>query len=119
MNKQRLDFLKSIEQKWQKKWSEAKIFEADPSDKPKFFITFPYPYVNAYPHLGSAYTVLRVDITARYKRMKGYNVLFPQGWHATGSPIVASALRVRERDPKIINTLRMMGIPEDLSLIHI
>jgi len=113
VNKQRLDFLKSIEQKWQKKWSEAKIFEADPFDKPKFFITFPYPYVNAYPHLGSAYTVLRVDITARYKRMKGYNVLFPQGWHATGSPIVASALRVRERDPKIINTLRMMGIPED------
>ncbi|RLE71509.1 MAG: leucine--tRNA ligase, partial [Thermoprotei archaeon] len=110
---ERLNFLKKIESKWQKKWREAKLFEADPSPKPKFFITFPYPYVNAYPHLGSAYTVLRVDIVARYKRMKGFNVLFPQGWHATGSPIVASALRVRERDPKILHTLEMMGIKEE------
>ncbi len=45
--------------------------------------------------------------------MKGFNVLFPQGWHATGSPIVASALRVRERDPKILHTLEMMGIKEE------
>ncbi len=104
--------MKRVESKWQKKWLETGVFEADPADKPKFFITFPYPYVNAYPHLGSAYTVLRVDITARYKRMKGFNVLFPQGWHATGGPIVASALRVRERDPKILKTLRMMGIEE-------
>jgi len=57
--------------------------------------------------------VLRVDIVARYKRMKGYNVLFPQGWHATGGPIVSSALRVRERDPKILNILKMMGIREE------
>mgnify|MGYP000312397815 CR=1 FL=1 len=45
--------------------------------------------------------------------MKGFNVLFPQGWHATGGPIVASALRVRERDPKILHTLKMMGIKEE------
>jgi len=106
--------LKRIEEKWQKKWEEARIFEADPDEsRPKFFVTFPYPYVNAYPHLGGAFTILRVDITARYKRMRGYNVLFPQGWHATGGPIVASALRVKERDPKIISNLKSMGISEE------
>lgn len=109
----KLEFLKSIEIKWQKIWREKKVFEPEPNGKPKFFITFPYPYVNAFPHLGSAYTVLRVDIMARYKRMKGYNVLFPQGWHATGGPIVAAALRIRERDPKQIHILEMMGIPRE------
>lgn len=106
--------LKEIESKWQARWEKARVFEADPDEsRPKFFVTFPYPYVNAYPHLGSAFTVLRVDVTARYKRMRGYNVLFPQGWHATGGPIVASALRLREGDKRIIETLKSMGVSED------
>nr|WP_052884638.1 leucine--tRNA ligase [Infirmifilum uzonense] len=114
VNKERRNFLKSIEEKWQKRWSELKVFEAEPDpSRPKFFVTFPYPYINSYPHLGTAYTVLRVDILARFKRMKGYNVLFAQGWHATGGPIVAAALRVREGDPKQISILKSMGISDD------
>ncbi len=106
--------LKTIEAKWQKAWRESRIYEADPDEsKPKFFITFPFPYVNGRPHLGGAYTILRVDIMARYKRMRGYNVLFPQGWHATGGPIVAAALRLREGDKKIISILKTYGIPDD------
>lgn len=113
-SEERVQFLKRIEEKWQGRWCEARIFEPEPVEgKPKFFITFPYPYVNAYPHLGSAFTVLRNDVMARYKRMKGFNVLFPQGWHATGSPIVAAALRVKEGDPKQLEILRLMGIPEE------
>ncbi len=113
-NEKLLGFLKSVERKWQERWAQDRVFEADPDpQKPKYFITFPYPYINAYPHLGTAYTVLRVDIMARYKRMKGYNVLFPQGWHATGGPIMAAALRVREGDEKQIRTLKMMGIPDE------
>ncbi|MEM4738480.1 MAG: class I tRNA ligase family protein, partial [Acidilobaceae archaeon] len=99
-----------MEAKWRDRWFSSRLFEAEPDySRPKFFVTFPYPYVNAYPHLGSAFTILRVDVTARYKRMRGYNVLFAQGWHATGGPIVSSALRVRERDPKIIRDLQLMG----------
>ncbi|MEM3931620.1 MAG: leucine--tRNA ligase [Thermofilum sp.] len=114
VNKERRDFLKSIEEKWQKFWEQNRVYEADPDpSRQKFFVTFPYPYINAYPHLGTGYTVLRVDILARFKRMQGYNVLFPQGWHATGGPIVAAALRVREGDPKQINILRSLGIPEE------
>jgi len=105
--------LKSIEEKWQRRWRESRLFEADPDPgKPKFFVTFPYPYVNAPPHLGSAFTVLRVDVAARYMRMRGYNVLFAQGWHATGGPIVAAALRLREGDDRIRRMLLDMGVPE-------
>ena len=111
---ERAAFLKKIEEKWQEAWLRDGVFEADPDPScPKFFVTFPYPYINAYPHLGSAFTVLRVDIIARYMRMKGYNVLFAQGWHATGGPIMAAALRIREGDPKQIRTLKMMGIPDE------
>ncbi|MEM0087798.1 MAG: class I tRNA ligase family protein, partial [Thermofilum sp.] len=87
LDEEKRNFLVEIERKWQRIWQEKKVFEADPDpSRPKYFVTFPYPYINAYPHLGTAYTVLRVDILARYKRMRGYNVLFPQGWHATGGP---------------------------------
>ncbi len=113
VNPELVERLKKIEEKWQKEWQRHKVYEADPDEsKKKFFVTFPYPYVNAFPHLGSAFTVLRVDVTARYKRMRGYNVLFPQGWHATGGPIVANALRLREGDEKIRRLLLMMGVPE-------
>ncbi|MCE4612312.1 MAG: leucine--tRNA ligase [Desulfurococcales archaeon] len=109
-----VEAIKRIEEKWAKKWSQDKLFEADPDpSRPKYFVTFPYPYVNSYPHLGSAFTILRVDILARFKRMRGFNVLFAQGWHATGGPIVASALRLREGDPKIVETLREIGVRDE------
>ncbi|ABL77973.1 leucine--tRNA ligase [Thermofilum pendens] len=113
VNAERRDFLRKVEEKWQRRWEESGLFEADPDpSRPKFFVTFPYPYINSFPHLGTAYTVLRVDILARFKRMQGFNVLFPQGWHATGGPIVAAALRVREGDEKQIRILKSIGIPD-------
>ncbi|MEK6812997.1 MAG: class I tRNA ligase family protein, partial [Nanoarchaeota archaeon] len=108
-----MDFVK-IEQKWQKKWKEAKIFEPQvDKKKKKFFLTFPYPYMNAFLHVGHMYTLSRVEVFARYKRMRGFNVLFPQGWHVTGSPIVNAAKRIKEREPKqleIMNSLGFSGI---------
>ncbi len=106
--------LKEIESRWQEAWEEAHVYEADAAPgRPKFFITFPFPYMNGLPHIGSAFTILRVDIAARYKRLRGFNVLFPQGWHATGGPIVAAARRLSEGDEKIRADLRAMGIPEE------
>lgn len=106
-------FLRSLEEKWQRVWEEKRAFWAEPDSRPKFMATFPFPYVNAPPHIGSIFTLLRVEFMSRYMRMKGYNVLFAQGWHATGGPIVSAALRVREGDPKQIANLRSMGVPED------
>ncbi|MEM5824601.1 MAG: leucine--tRNA ligase [Candidatus Aenigmatarchaeota archaeon] len=93
--------LKNIEEKWQRIWEENKVFETNASNKPKFFVTFPYPYVNGLLHLGHLTTSSRVEFIARFKRLLGYNVLFAQGFHATGSPIIAAAYRLREGEEKI------------------
>ena len=103
-----------IEKKWQERWEEAKVFEADAMPgKKKFFCTFPCPYINAYPHIGHLYTIMRVEAFARYKRLHGYNVIFPQAWHATGSPIIAAAKRVQEREEKQIQMMKDMGISKE------
>ncbi len=112
---QKSDDSRYMEKKWQQKWKEAKIFEAEPEKgKEKYFLNFPYPYMNGYMHLGHAYTLLRVDVYARYKRMKGFNVLFPFAFHCTGSPIVSAADRIKEKDPKQIKIMEDMGIPDDM-----
>jgi len=109
--------LHEIAGKWQKKWEESRIFEADADPKKKkFFAHFTYPYVNAYPHIGHFYTLMQADIMARYKRLRGFNVMLPQGWHATGSPIISAAERVREREPKQLKIMADMGIKDEKDL---
>ncbi len=93
-----------IERKWQRRWEEERIFEADPDpSKPKFFLTVPYPYVNAPAHIGHGRTNTVGDAIARYKRLRGYNVLWPMGFHLTGTPVLAVADRIKSGDEKIIN----------------
>ena len=97
-------WLRQIEQKWQKNWSTDKIFEANPTPgKPKYFITVAYPYVNSPQHIGHGRTYGMTDTYARLKRMQGYNVLYPQGFHYTGTPILAMAKRVIEGDERLIS----------------
>lgn len=110
-----MEFLKQNEEKWQKRWENAKIFEANPdSTKKKFFITFPYPYMNGPLHVGHAFTASRVDAYARFKRMQGYNVLFPWAWHWTGQPLAGASERVAKGDKEFINVLREVdSVPEE------
>jgi len=110
MEKQ-IDFAK-IEKKWQKKWEKEKIFEADSNKRKKFFVNFPYPYINSYLHLGHGFSSVRVDITARFKRMQGFNVLFPQGWHCTGMPVWAASQRIKENEPRQIEIMKSQGFSE-------
>jgi leucyl-tRNA synthetase len=115
METHHLDF-KKIEEKWQKRWEEARIFEADvdPS-KPKFFITVAYPYVNAPQHIGHGRTYGLTDVYARYKRMRGLNVLYPQGFHYTGTPILGMARRIAKQDSQLINEFTtIFHIPLDV-----
>ena len=104
--------LQQIAVKWQKKWEEGKAFEARPDKRPKFFVTFPYPYMNGYLHVGHFYSLMRVEAMARYKRLRGFNVLFPQGWHCTGSPIEAAAKRIREKEEKQLKIMKDMGFSD-------
>ncbi|AEC52563.1 leucyl-tRNA synthetase [Pyrococcus sp. NA2] len=109
---------RAIEEKWQKKWLEAKIFEPNIKDKPKekkFYITVAFPYLSGHLHVGHARTYTIPDVIARFKRMQGYNVLFPMAWHITGSPIVGIAERIKNRDPHTIWIYKeVYKVPEDI-----
>src|SRR3989338_6940020 len=104
----------AIDAKWQGEWAKAGLFEANVDDKrPKYFVTVPYPYVNGAPHIGHAYTFLRTDSFARYKRMNGFNVLFPQGFHATGEPILGTLERLQKGDQNQIDTFKKYGLSDE------
>ncbi len=92
-----------IEKKWQKRWEKDRIFEVDPDPKQKkFFLTVPYPYPNGALHIGHSRTYTVGDLIARYKRMQGFNVLYPMASHITGTPILGMVDRVRNEDPVAI-----------------
>jgi leucyl-tRNA synthetase len=87
-----------IEKKWQDKWAEAKVFEANPnSNREKIFITSPYPYASGPSHIGHGRSFVNGDVFARYYRAKGYNVLYPMAFHITGTPVLAISSSI-ERD---------------------
>jgi leucyl-tRNA synthetase len=97
-----VDF-KEIELKWQKRWREAKAFDADPDPKrQKYYLTVPYPYANAPMHVGHGRTYTIGDVVARYKRMRGFNVLWPMAAHVTGTPVFGVARRIEKKDPALL-----------------
>jgi leucyl-tRNA synthetase len=99
-----MEFLKQIEEKWRKRWENAKIFEANPDPtKPKYFITVAYPYPNSPQHIGHARTYTLADVHARYMRMRGYNVLLPMAFHYTGTPVLAMSKRLADNDKDLID----------------
>ncbi|MGY5149901.1 MAG: leucine--tRNA ligase [Candidatus Nitrosopumilus sp. bin_68KS] len=103
-----------IEEKWRNKWIENKDFETEPNDKPKKFITVAYPYPNSPQHIGHGRTYTLADVHARFYRMKGYNVLFPMGFHYTGTPVLGMAKRIQSGEKEILDGLRnIYHVPEE------
>ena len=95
----------SIESKWIERWEKERIFESDPDNsREKYFVTVAYPYPNSPQHIGHGRTYTLADTHARYMRMKGYNVLFPMGFHYTGTPILGMSRRVAAGDRELMET---------------
>lgn len=112
-----------IESKWQQYWLKNKTFKTpDDHSKPKYYILdmFPYPSGSGL-HVGHPEGYTATDILARYKRMKGYNVLHPIGWDAFGLPAEQYAVKTgthpKETTEKNINVFReqlqMLGFSYD------
>ncbi|RMF55982.1 leucine--tRNA ligase [Candidatus Woesearchaeota archaeon] len=92
----------SIAKKWQKKWEEKGIFHVrEDSKKKKYYVLEMYPYPSGSGlHMGHARNYCIGDVFARYKRMQGFNVLYPMGYDSFGLPAENAAIKAKSH-PKI------------------
>lgn len=105
---------REVEKKWQRKWQESKVFQPDPENREKMFLTVAYPYPSGSMHIGHGRTYAVPDIYARFKRMQGYNVLFPMGWHVTGAPVIGIAKRIENNHEKTLNLYKnLYKVPQE------
>ncbi|MDB2442697.1 class I tRNA ligase family protein [Flavobacteriales bacterium] len=109
---------KNIEAKWRKHWAEQKTFKPEAnSTKPKYYVLdmFPYPS-GAGLHVGHPLGYIASDIYARYKRLKGFNVLHPMGYDAFGLPAEQYAIQTGQH-PAITTETNISRYREQLDKI--
>ena len=113
-----------IEKRWQKIWEERGIFHAPQrSDKPKYYALVMFPYPSGSIHVGHVKNYVIGDVVARYKRMRGYNVLHPFGYDAFGLPAENAAIEhnihpeiwTRSNIDTIRRQIKKIGISYDWS----
>ncbi|VDO08108.1 unnamed protein product [Rodentolepis nana] len=104
----KLSELLNIEAKVQQLWADEHLFEVDAANvngnQQAYFITFPYPYMNGRLHVGHAFSITKAEYAAGYQSLKGKTVLWPMGFHCTGTPIKASA-------DKLAREIELYGCP--------
>ena len=115
---------KLVEKKWQDIWSDKKIFQTSKNENgEKYYVLEMFPYPSGKIHMGHVRNYTLGDVVARYKKMKGYNVLHPMGWDAFGLPAENAALTEKKHPEswtyQNIKTMKKqllkMGLSLDLS----
>src|SRR5690606_31239290 len=98
-----------IEKKWQQRWREQGIYEADLSDasRPNYYFLTMYPYPSGDLHIGHWYAETPADAAARYLRMRGNNVLFPMGYDAFCLPAEKAAVKAARAGDTSVHPARL------------
>ena len=115
---------REVEPRWQKYWSENKVFETRNDDpREKYYVLEMFPYPSGRIHMGHVRNYAMGDVVGRYKRARGYNVLHPMGWDAFGMPAENAAMKNKvhpktwtyENIAAMRSQLKSMGLSLDWS----
>ena len=116
----RYNFLE-IEQKYQKKWEENNSFAVKDDNSQKYFVLEMFPYPSGRIHMGHVRNYTMGDVVARFKRLKGFDVLHPMGWDSFGLPAENAAIEnnvhpqvwTRENIATMKKQLKKLGLSVD------